>query len=86
MILISGGAGWFSSGQSEPQAQLKEVSIDSSVLPTVKTEEGEEVLRMFWIDAYEVVLAADNDVSIIPAVTGSLQPPRHCLDVREGLG
>ena len=32
---------------------MKEVSIDSSVLPTVKNEEGEDVLKMYWLDAYE---------------------------------
>ena len=49
------GGSWFSSGDTEAQVQVKEVSIDSSVLPTVKNEEGEDVLRMYWIDAYEVV-------------------------------
>ena len=49
------GGSWFSSGDTDSQAQLKEVSIDSSVLPTVKNEEGEDVLRMYWIDAYGVV-------------------------------
>ena len=52
-----GGGTWFSSGDTEAQTQVKEVSIDSSVLPTVKNEEGEDVLRMYWIDAYEVVEA-----------------------------
>ena len=32
---------------------MKEVSIDSSVLPTLKNEDGEDVLRMYWLDAYE---------------------------------
>ena len=53
--LETSGGSWFSSGATEAQAQVKEVSIDSSVLPTVKNEEGEEVVRMYWIDAYEVV-------------------------------
>ena len=53
--MVSLGGAWFSSGQSDSQTQavVKEVSIDSSVLPTIKNEEGEDVLRMYWLDAYE---------------------------------
>ena len=46
------GVGWLSSGtQSQPVTQ--EVNIDLSRLPTVKTDSGEDVLRMYWIDAFE---------------------------------
>ena len=30
-----------------------DVQVDSSQLPMVENEEGEQVLRMYWIDAYE---------------------------------
>ena len=30
-----------------------EVKVDGTTLPTVKNEEGEEILKFFWLDAYE---------------------------------
>eukprot|EP00039_Didymoeca_costata_P010754 m.145616 g.145616 ORF g.145616 m.145616 type:complete len:1518 (-) comp14951_c0_seq3:205-4758(-) len=34
-------------------AEEKEVKIDSSKLPLMKLENGDEILRFFWLDAYE---------------------------------
>ena len=44
--------GWLNSG-SGTQAVAQDVTIDTSKLPLVKTEEGEDVLRMYWLDAFE---------------------------------
>jgi len=43
---------WFGSVSKE-QAPVQDVVVDSSNLPTVTTEEGDEVLRMYFIDAHE---------------------------------
>ena len=42
---------WVSCGAGQ-QVKEEEVKVDSSSLPTV-TVEGEEVLRMYWLDAHE---------------------------------
>merc|ERR1719186_1561337 len=47
-----GDGQWFSSGPTE-QVVVQEVSVDSSTLPTTKLEGGEDVLRMYWLDAHE---------------------------------
>ena len=44
--------GWLNSG-SGTQAIAQDINIDTSKLPTVKTEDGEDVLRMYWLDAFE---------------------------------
>ena len=38
------------SGQSET---LRDIQVDSSQLPLVAREDGEQVLRFYWLDAYE---------------------------------
>ncbi|KAL3848220.1 hypothetical protein ACJMK2_019093 [Sinanodonta woodiana] len=47
--IISGWDG-FKNSQSDPST---DVQVDSSQIPLVSTEEGEQVLRFFWLDAYE---------------------------------
>ena len=42
---------WVSSGAGE-QVKEEEVKVDSSSLPTISVE-GEEVMRMYWLDAHE---------------------------------
>ena len=32
---------------------LADVHVDGTQIPLTKKEDGEEVLRMFWLDAYE---------------------------------
>ena len=53
--LVSGDQ-WLSSGHGTGAAQSvaqPDLHIDLSQLPTVSTGEGEQVLRMYWIDAFE---------------------------------
>ena len=51
---LTSGDQWMSSGGSQTQQPVaQEVNIDLSKLPTVKSEAGEDVLRMYWIDAFE---------------------------------
>jgi len=47
-----GDGQWFSSGAKE-QVVVQEVSVDTSTLPTTKLDEGEDVLRMYFLDAHE---------------------------------
>eukprot|EP00092_Neocalanus_flemingeri_P020784 GFUD01022520.1.p1 GENE.GFUD01022520.1~~GFUD01022520.1.p1 ORF type:complete len:1437 (+),score=492.07 GFUD01022520.1:76-4386(+) len=47
-----GDGKWFSSGPKE-QVTVQEVAVDNSTLPTIKLEGGEDVLRMYWLDAHE---------------------------------
>ena len=39
-----------SSGQSE---SVTDIQVDTSQLPLVAKEDGEQVLRFYWLDAYE---------------------------------
>jgi len=47
-----GDGQWFSSGTKE-QVVTQEVAVDTSTLPTIKLEDGEDVLRMYFLDAHE---------------------------------
>eukprot|EP00090_Calanus_glacialis_P016583 TRINITY_DN25936_c0_g1_i4.p1 TRINITY_DN25936_c0_g1~~TRINITY_DN25936_c0_g1_i4.p1 ORF type:complete len:1464 (-),score=583.40 TRINITY_DN25936_c0_g1_i4:126-4448(-) len=47
-----GDGQWFSSGPKE-QVAVQEVAVDTSHLPTIKLEGGEDVLRMYFLDAHE---------------------------------
>jgi len=46
------GGQWFSNGPAE-QVIVQEVSVDSSNLPTIMLEGGDDVLRMYFLDAHE---------------------------------
>lgn len=39
----------------ESSAAAVDIQVDSSQLPLVTSSEGEQVLRLFWLDAYEDV-------------------------------
>lgn len=48
----AGDGQWFSSGPKE-QVAVQEVAVDTSTLPTIKLEGGEDALRMYFLDAHE---------------------------------
>ena len=39
--------------KAEPMDLPRDVQVDCSKLPLTTNEEGEQVLRMYWFDAYE---------------------------------
>ncbi|KAL5004890.1 hypothetical protein ScPMuIL_018346 [Solemya velum] len=45
--------GWNSYSDSQVQLDVSDVQVDSSQLPFTTTEQGEQVLRLYWLDAYE---------------------------------
>ncbi|XP_021372053.1 DNA polymerase alpha catalytic subunit-like [Mizuhopecten yessoensis] len=45
--------GSYSDSQSEPIVSQTDVQVDTSKLPLVTNEAGEQVLRFYWLDAYE---------------------------------
>ncbi|KAK3603739.1 hypothetical protein CHS0354_023353 [Potamilus streckersoni] len=47
---VISGWGGFKNSQSDAST---DVQVDSSQIPLVSNEEGEQVLRFFWLDAYE---------------------------------
>ena len=40
-------------GEVEDADVRMDVKVDSSALPLTTNEDGEQVLRMYWLDAYE---------------------------------
>ena len=50
--LVSGGTAWETVKSSQPE-YTADIQVDSSQLPLIQDEDGEQVLKMFWIDAYE---------------------------------
>ncbi|XP_069103569.1 DNA polymerase alpha catalytic subunit-like isoform X1 [Argopecten irradians] len=45
--------GSFAEGQSEPIVSQTDIQVDTSNLPLVTNSSGDQVLRFYWLDAYE---------------------------------
>ena len=46
-------AGWGETVKGDAPGIPADVIVDSSKLPLTTNEEGDQVLRMYWLDAYE---------------------------------
>lgn len=47
------GSSWGQEEEGGANEALAEVQVDSSKLPLVEGEDGEQVFRFYWLDAFE---------------------------------
>ena len=52
-VSLPSAATTWETGKADVSEIPTDIIVDSSKLPLTKNEDGEQVLRMYWLDAYE---------------------------------